>query len=217
MSNIKSTRINIGLYRFSINNRSFEAEDIARCKRENGDSTSMRPDWNLYEIINGRREWWNDFATLGDCKRAAERTTAADIPAKIDIEIAQEHLDGQMELLAYTAGMCAKHKTVFWARTHRAQLKDVEQAKMKLAVLKAGQNALTAFPETSIRKTYGIPKCIHSAPSDNGNDDASVADWLYVVRHEIDLYEEGQDSPDIKTRAQYNAAKSAFTKLQTAA
>ena len=80
MNEIKATRINIGLYRFTVNNRIFEAEDIARCKRENGDSTSMVPDWNLYEIINGSREWWNDFATLGDCKRAAQRTTAKELP-----------------------------------------------------------------------------------------------------------------------------------------
>lgn len=80
MNTIKATRINTGLYRFSVNGRTFEAEDIARCKRDNGDSADTRPDWNLYEIINGgRREWWNDFATLGDCKRAAERTTAKEL------------------------------------------------------------------------------------------------------------------------------------------
>lgn len=68
-----TTRINIGAYECTVDGRKFQIEDLARVKRENGDSTSTKPDWQLYETTSGNREWWNDFATLKEAKAAILR------------------------------------------------------------------------------------------------------------------------------------------------
>ena len=58
-----------------------------------------------------------------------------------------------------------------------------------------------------------VPACIVAAPSDQGLDDNSPKEWFYVVRHEIDLFEEGETS-DIKNRRQLAQAKSSLDKLR---
>jgi hypothetical protein len=54
------TRINKGIYQIRTEGRVYEAEDI------NG-----KGDWNLYEMVRGRRDWINDFPTLKACKAEA--------------------------------------------------------------------------------------------------------------------------------------------------
>jgi len=58
-----------------------------------------------------------------------------------------------------------------------------------------------------------IPQFITCMPSDNGHDDRDPNEWAWVVLHEIDLYEEGEDS-DIKSPSQYNQAKKCLAKLR---
>lgn len=57
-----------------------------------------------------------------------------------------------------------------------------------------------------------IPSFIMSSPDDNGNAD-TPENWAWVIQHEIDLYEEGQDDPDIKNNRQYQQAKKCLESL----
>jgi len=58
-----------------------------------------------------------------------------------------------------------------------------------------------------------IPSCIINSPADWGHDANDPAEWVFTVRHEIDLYEAGEDN-DIRTRRNYLAAKRCLEKLE---
>ena len=61
-----------------------------------------------------------------------------------------------------------------------------------------------------------IPGFIVASPSDNGNDNGSASEWAWIIQHEIDLFEEGEES-DIRTRAQLATAKRCLEKLRALA
>lgn len=61
-----------------------------------------------------------------------------------------------------------------------------------------------------------IPPFIFCTPSDDGKDDNDPEEWAWIVLHEIDLYEEDEES-DIKTRAQYRTAKRCLDSLRAEA
>lgn len=55
-------RINQGAYEVTAQGRTFVIEDLGRiCQQAFGES--YRPDWQLYEVSKGQRQWWNDFAS----------------------------------------------------------------------------------------------------------------------------------------------------------
>jgi endo-1,4-beta-D-glucanase Y len=56
---MKTTRLNTGLYEVTHEGRTFEIEDINQAS----DGEIPRA-WMLYEIIDGNRDWWNDFHSL---------------------------------------------------------------------------------------------------------------------------------------------------------
>jgi hypothetical protein len=57
-----------------------------------------------------------------------------------------------------------------------------------------------------------IPSFIINAPSDEGKDNDSAADWAWVISHEINLCEEGEDS-DISSYSELKAAKKCLKEL----
>jgi hypothetical protein len=67
---MKTARVNSGLYRLTIRGKTFEIE-----KESGGGSV-----WNLFELVNGRREWWNDFATKKDALNHIAENTDTEKP-----------------------------------------------------------------------------------------------------------------------------------------
>jgi len=74
---IQTKRTFAGNYTVTSAGRNFEVEDFGRAKVENGDANTYRAEWILFEILNGRREYCNDFCTLSDAKDAIGRIVTA--------------------------------------------------------------------------------------------------------------------------------------------
>ncbi len=63
------------------------------------------------------------------------------------------------------------------------------------------------------RQLPQIPAYIQGRPSDFGHDDSCPKEWAWIIQHELDLYTEGQDSPDITNENQAAECRLLLKKL----
>ena len=60
-----------GLYEVQIGSRTFEIEDFSNVSTESGRRVHMRY-WVLYEIVNGKREFHDDYTSFKAAKSAVQ-------------------------------------------------------------------------------------------------------------------------------------------------